>query len=188
MILEAELLGTHQGRQGPTSFVPGELVEQVRPEDGDVVPPASPMTIQCADSSARNALCSPQPPAQSRSIQEEIELLICIPLQTPIIRAGPKLRRSKTPKSGFTMRRSERIPRKLRAANSTLQAQNVLKQKLGITVDYNDVDDEIVEKFRPTFAAPLSADMQEALETLFGDGFDPVAMNLDMVGLDAEAS
>jgi hypothetical protein len=153
VILEAELLSAHQGRQGPTSFIPGELVEQVRPEDGDVVPPASPMTIQCTDSSAGNVLCSPQPPAQSRSIEEEIESRICIPLQTPIIRVGPKLRRSKTPKSGFTMRRSERIARKPHAANSTLQAQNGLKQKLGIVVDYNNVDDKIIKKFRVTFAA-----------------------------------
>jgi len=84
------------------------------------------------------------------------------------------------------MRRSERIARKPRAANSTLQAQNVLKQKLGIAVDYNVVDDEIVEKFQATFVAPLSANKQEALEALFGDGFDPMAMNLDMVGFDAE--
>jgi hypothetical protein len=50
------------------------------------------------------------------------------------------------------------------------------------------VDDGIVEKFRETFAAPLSANMQEARETLFGDGFDRVAMNLNMVGFDAEAT
>ena len=48
------------------------------------------------------------------------------------------------------------------------------------------MDDGIVEKFRATFAVPLSANKQEALEALFGDGFDLVAMNLDMVGFDAE--
>jgi len=104
---------------------------------GDVQP-----TFENEDSIVRNVLYTPPRPAQSRSIEEEIESRICIPLQPPIIRAGPKLRRS--PKSGFTMRHSEHIARKPRATNSTLQAQNVLKQKLGIAVDYNDVDDGIV--------------------------------------------
>jgi len=72
--------------------------------------------------------------------------------------------------------------------NSMLQAQNVLKQKLSIAVDYNDVDDGIVEKFRATFAASLSANKQEALEALFGDKCDPVAMNLDLVGFEADDS
>ena len=125
---------------------------------GDVQP-----TFDNEDSSVRNALCSPPRAAQSRSIEEEIESRVCIPLQTPIIRAGPKLRRSKTPKLGFTMRHSERIARKPRATNSTLQAQNVLKQKLGIAVDSNAADTKMVEKFRATFVAPLSANKQEAL-------------------------
>lgn len=136
--------------------------------------------------SVDNEDSTPPRPAQSRSIVEEIVSRICIPLQTPIIRAGPMLRRSKTPKSGFTMRRSERIAKKPRAANSTLQAQHVLQKKLGVAVDYNVGDDEIVENFRATFAAPLSANKHEALQALFGDDFDPVAMNLDMVGFDAE--
>ena len=70
------------------------------------------------------------------------------------------------PKSGFTLRRSERLARKPRAANSTLQAHNVLMQKLGVAVDTNAVDAEVVEKFRVTFAAPLSASKQEALHVL----------------------
>jgi len=106
---------------------------------GDVQP-----TFDNEDCSMRNALCSPPRPVQSRAIEEEIESRICIPLQTPIICAGPKLRRSKTPKLGFTMRHNERIARKTRVTNSMLQAQNVLKQKLSIAVDYNDVDDGIV--------------------------------------------
>ena len=35
------------------------------------------------------------------------------------------------------------------------------------------------------FAVPLST-KQEALQLLFGGEFDPVAMNLDLVGFDAE--
>ena len=48
------------------------------------------------------------------------------------------------------------------------------------------MDDAIVEKFRTTFAASLSANKQEALQALFVDGFDPVAMNLDLVRFDTE--
>ena len=50
------------------------------------------------------------------------------------------------------------------------------------------MDDRIVEKFRTTFAASLSANKQEALEALFGDKCDPVAMNLDLVGFEADDS
>ena len=50
------------------------------------------------------------------------------------------------------------------------------------------MDDGIVEKFRATFAASLSANKQEALEALFGDKCDPVAMNLDLVGFEADDS
>lgn len=41
-----------------------------------------------------------------------------------------------------------------------------------------------LEKYRATFAAPLSASKQEAM--CLGE-FDLVAMNLDLAGLDAEA-
>jgi hypothetical protein len=40
------------------------------------------------------------------SVQEELEAMICLPLQTPVIRGGPKLRRSRTPVSIHTLRRS----------------------------------------------------------------------------------
>jgi len=58
-----------------------------------------------------------------------------MPLQTPLIRGGPRLRRSKTPVTIRMIRRSVRLAAKPRAANSTKQAQSVLLQlhKLGIT-------------------------------------------------------
>ena len=49
------------------------------------------------------------------------------------------------------------------------------------------MDDGIVEKFRATFAAPLSPSKEEALQALFSGEFDPVAWNLDLTGLDNEA-
>ena len=97
-----------------------------------------------------------------------IESQVCIPLQTPIISSGPKLRKSKTPKSVFTPRRSERLAQKPRSANATLQAQSILLQKLDVAVNNNtdDVDAEAYGKFWATFAAPLLAPKQEALHVL----------------------
>lgn len=121
-----------------------------------------------------DTVCTPPRLAQLGSLEEKI----C---------AGPKLRKSKTPKSVLTPRRSERLAMKPRAANATLQAQSVLMQKLGVTVNTNAMDAKALEKYRATFAAPLSTSKQEALQTLFLDELDLVAMNLDLAGLDVEA-
>jgi hypothetical protein len=79
-----------------------------------------------------------------RSLQEELESQICVPLEPPIIHAAPKLRRSKTPKPRFTSRCSVRLAAKPRAANATIQIHNVLLQKLGIAVDTEAMDAEVV--------------------------------------------
>jgi hypothetical protein len=107
-------------------------------------------------------------------------------LSPPVIQAAPKLRRSKTPKPGFTPRRSVHLAAKPRAANATIQVQNILLQKLGIAVNTDAVDAEVVQKFRTAFAAPMSAYKQNALQVLFSGDFDLVAMNLDLAGFDAE--
>ena len=86
----------------------------------------------------------------------------------------------------MTPRRSVRLTTKPHAANATIQAQNVLLQKLSIVVDTNAVDAEVVQKFRATFAAPMSAYKQNTLQVLFLGDFDPVAMNLHLAGFDAE--
>lgn len=91
------------------------------------------------------------------------------------------------PKSVLTLRRSERVAMKPHVANSTLQGQSVLMQKLSITVNTNAVDAEALEKYRVIFVAPLLASKQEALEELCLGKFDLVAMNLGLAGLDAEA-
>jgi hypothetical protein len=46
-----------------------------------------------------------------------------------------------------------------------------------------NVDSETVRKYKATFQGPLSLSKQEALDLLFGGDFDPLALNLDMVGL-----
>lgn len=75
------------------------------------------------DGSARNALCTPPLPAQSRSLEEEIESQVCLPLETLMIRVGPKVRKSKMPKLVLLLRRSERLARK----PARLTLQNALK-------------------------------------------------------------
>ena len=73
---------------------------------------------------------------------------------------------------------------KPREADSTKQAQCVLMRKLRVVAGSPTVDSEMVRRYKSTFQAPLSASKQEALQLLFGGEFDPLAMNLDMVGMD----
>jgi hypothetical protein len=58
-------------------------------------------------------------------------------------------------------------------------------QKLGVAV--YAVDAEAFEKFRATFAAPMSPSKEEALQALFGSDFDSVAWNLNLIGLEDKA-
>ena len=60
----------------------------------------------------------------------------------------------------------------------------MLMQKLGVVASSPNVDSETVHKYKSTFQAPLSASKQEALHLLFSGEFDPLVMNLDMVGMD----
>ncbi|CAD6341147.1 unnamed protein product [Miscanthus lutarioriparius] len=122
------------------------------------------------------------------SIQESLEERLCLPLQTPLIRGPPRLRRPRTPAPVTLLRRCDRIAAKPREADSTKQAQCVLMQKPGMVAPSPNVDSETVRKYKATFRAPLSDSTQEVLQLLFGGEFDPVAMNLDMVGLDEVAN
>ena len=53
------------------------------------------------------------------------------PLETPLIRK-PRLRRCRTPSTVMSVHQSGRLTAKAKASNLTVQAQNVLKQNLGI--------------------------------------------------------
>lgn len=57
-------------------------------------------------------------------------------------------------------------------------------QKLGVIADSHAVAPRDIDRFKSTFAAPLSASKHEALQVLFSGGFDPVALDLDLHGLD----
>jgi hypothetical protein len=111
-------------------------------------------------------------------IRAVLEGGLCLPLQTLVIRGAPKLHKSRTPVSILTIRCSIRLAAKPREADSTKQAQSVLMQKLGVMVPS--------PKFKAVFQAPLSASKHGALQLLFGGDFDPVTMNLDMVGIDGD--
>jgi hypothetical protein len=66
------------------------------------------------------------------TVQASLEAEVCIPLTTPLLKTRPRLRRSRTPTSVRSLRRSGRIAARPRAANATKQAQNVLLKKLGM--------------------------------------------------------
>jgi hypothetical protein len=84
---------------------------------------------------------------RARSVLEEIEAEVCIPLRTPLLRGGPRLRRSRTPVTVHSLRRSGRIAARPRAANATAQAQRILLKKLGMPVDEGEPDNDIERKF-----------------------------------------
>jgi hypothetical protein len=80
-------------------------------------PTTASATMPTATSSSATKALSP-----AASLRSDIEAGVCIPLDSPIIRAGPRLRKSRTPASVLSLRRSSRLAVKPRAANATLQA------------------------------------------------------------------
>ena len=119
--------------------------------------------------------------------QDEIVARVCIPLDSPVIRAGPRLRKSRTPATVLSIRRSSRLAAKPQAANATLQAQSVLMRKLGLAVNVTPADKEAYEKYLAIFAEPLTPSKLEALQMPFTPDFDPVAMNLNLAELEGDA-
>jgi hypothetical protein len=101
--------------------------------------------------------------SSTASILEVMEAQVCLPLQTPIIRGPPMLRRSRTPILVWSLRCSKRLSRKAAHPNSTEQAQCVLMQKLGVVANSPNVGSKTVRKYKATFQTPLSTSMQEAL-------------------------
>jgi len=87
----------------------------------------------------------------------------------------------------MSVRRSGKLTAKSKASNPTVQAQNVLMQKLGVVYMTQRPDPEALDTFKTIFVAPLSASKQEALRALFGTNLDPVAIELDLTGLEDDA-
>jgi hypothetical protein len=170
----------------------GQLVinEGPVPRDGDVLefealaPTPGRSLVAVVASPARSPV--PGSPARSPGTTEigDIEAAICIPLQTPVIKAAPILRRSRTPATVVTLKRSTRLAAKPRAANATLQAQSVLMRKLGIPVQTPPADLDALGRYIAAFNEPPTPTKEEALQALFSPEFDAVAMNLNMVDLE----
>ena len=85
----------------------------------------------------------------------QLEAWLYIPLETPLI-SKPRLRRSKTPSTVLSVRRSGRLAAKAKASNPTVQAQNVLKQKLGIADMKQGLEPAALDSIKALFAEPLS--------------------------------
>lgn len=128
---------------------------------------------------------SPMAAAAPRDMNELVDRL-CLPLQTPVARGPPKLRRSRTPAKELSLRRSMRIAAAPREADSTRQVQLVLMHKLGVTPRSPGLDLETVRKYKNTFGQPLLEASHEALQLLLGAEFDPVTLKLNMLGLEGE--
>jgi hypothetical protein len=108
---------------------------------------------------------------------------VCLPLATPNIAGGPRLRRSRTPASVQTLRRSGRIAAMPRAPNTTLQAHRLLLKKLGIHVPENAPELDIEAKIRSAFrASNLSTNKKRCLNMLLNGGLDVASMDLDLDG------
>ena len=87
----------------------------------------------------------------------------------------------------MSARRSGRLAAKTKASNPTVQAQNVLKQKLGIANMAQSPEPAALDSIKAFFAEPLSPSKQEALQALFAPDFDPVAMELNLTGFEQDA-
>jgi len=128
------------------------------------------------------ALPGPRPVPPS-SMQEELEEVVCCPLATPIIRAGPRLCRSRTLVSIHSLRRSGRLAAKSRASNATALEQRILLIKLGIPVHEDEADLEVEKKFKLAFGGNMSGTKQKCLQLLLNRGYDVSAMDLNLDGL-----
>jgi hypothetical protein len=124
--------------------------------------------------------------AAALSFEESLEERLCLPLQTPLIQGPPRLRRPRTPAPVTSLRRSERIAAQPRETDITKQAQRVLMNKLGLEAPSPNVASDTVRKYKAAFREPLSDSTHDALQLLLGGEFDPVAMELNMIGLDDE--
>jgi hypothetical protein len=56
--------------------------------------------------------------------------------------------------------------------------------KLGIASPSAVIGSDTVRKYKAAFREPISAASHDALQLLLGDHFDPIAMNLNMLGVE----
>lgn len=131
---------------------------------------------------------SAAPPATPRTILTNLEGRLCIPMETPLLKEKPRLRRAKTPATVQSIRRSARIAATPREPNVNAQARVVLLKKLGFHTDSPAGGHDTAQLCRRAFQQPLSDASHANLQKLLGAEFDPVAFNLNMLGLDEESA
>jgi len=102
---------------------------------------------------------------------------VCTDAPPPPLVASPTRRRSRQQQQEFTIRRSERLARKLRhrATKPVVQAQNVMMKKLGITSDSQPPDASSFQQFTATFSSTLTTSHCEALDALLPTGMGSLA-------------
>jgi len=97
-----------------------------------------------------------------------------------VLVASPPRRRSRQQPQEFTIRRSERLAKKshLRATKPTVQAQNVMMKKLGITSDAHPPDASSFQQFTDTFSSTLTVSQCKALDDLLPAGMGSLATDV----------
>lgn len=116
---------------------------------------------------------------------EDFESSVCIPLQTPILKA-PLLRRARMPAAPSVLRRSGRLAAKPRAANATRLAQLLLLKKMGIRVDVKAPDADVKARFRALIRGDLPEKKKDMLMSLLRGNVDFSAVELELDGLDED--
>ena len=119
--------------------------------------------------------------------QAALEAEVCVPMHTPLIRAGPRPRRARTPVSIPSLRRSGRIAARLRAPNATVQAQLLLLKKLGVAVAEGEHASEVEKKIKLAFRGDMSTRKREALQLFLENGIDLTTVDLNLHGLEDAA-
>lgn len=126
-------------------------------------------------------------PATPRAILRNLEDRLCIPMETPLLKEKPRLRLAKTSAPVQSIRRSVRIAAMPREPNVNAQARVVLLKKLGQPTSSPSGGHYTAQLCRKAFRQPLLDASHSNLQKLLGTEFDPVAFNLNMLGLDEEA-
>lgn len=108
--------------------------------------------------------------------------LVCVPLDSPVLKVPPRLCKSKTP-TLWLPRRSARLAKKSksRAANPTVQAHNVMMRRLGLLITQQQLDQEAVDAFERVFAEPISQSKHDTLESLLSTDLLNVEVFADKV-------
>lgn len=154
--------------------------------EGTSAPSDDEVTLPPADSSEDNddieavPAVSPTPVDLVQCMEDRLRA----PLQSPLIHGPPRLRRPRTPAPAQPLRRSVRIARTPRELDSNKQARAVLLKKLGVQPSPSAIGEDTAALCKRAFRQPISDASHDNLEKLLGARFDPIALNLDVLGLE----